>query len=62
MCGFPRRAIDYFAAHGITRIERLITDSAWAHRWSLRTICAEHEITRKFSKPHCPWQNGKVSA
>ena len=27
---------DYFAAHGITRIERLMTDNAWAYRYSLR--------------------------
>ena len=26
------RAIAYFAAHGITQIERLITDNAWAYR------------------------------
>ena len=22
--------------------------------------CADHDITQKFIKPHCPWQNGKV--
>jgi hypothetical protein len=27
---FLQRAIGYFAEHGITRIERLITDNAWA--------------------------------
>ena len=26
------RAIAYFHGHGITRIERLITDNAWAYR------------------------------
>lgn len=57
---FLERAIDYFAAHGITRIERLMTDNAWAYRWSLRDVCADHAITQKFIKPHCPWQNGKV--
>ena len=57
---FLERAIDYFAAHGITRIERLMTDNAWAYRWSLRRVCAEHNIVQKFIKPHCPWQNGKV--
>ena len=58
--GFLTRAITYFAAHGITRIERLMTDNAWAYRWSLREVCAEHGIRQKFIKPHCPWQNGKV--
>jgi transposase InsO family protein len=57
---FLERAIDYFAAHGITLIERLMTDNAWAYRYSLRTLCAEHGITQKFIRPHCPWQNGKV--
>ena len=58
--GFLERAIDYFAAHGITRIERLTTDNAWAYLWSLREICAAHQIKQKFIRPHCPWQNGKV--
>jgi transposase InsO family protein len=57
---FLQRAIDYFAGHGITRIERLMTDNAWAYRYSLREICAAHDIKQKFIKPHCPWQNGKV--
>jgi transposase InsO family protein len=57
---FLDRAIDFFAAYGITRIERLMTDNAWAYRYSLRQICAAHGIQHKFIKPHCPWQNGKV--
>jgi transposase InsO family protein len=57
---FLARAIDYFAAHGITEIERLMTDNAWAYRYSLRQTCAAHDIAQKFIKPHCPWQNGKV--
>lgn len=57
---FLERAIAYFAARGITRIERLMTDNAWAYRYSLRALCAEHGITQKFIRPHCPWQNGKV--
>lgn len=57
---FLTRAIVYFAAHGITRIERLMTDNAFSYRYSLRTVCADHDITQKFIKPHCPWQNGKV--
>ena len=58
--GFLARAIGYFAEHGITRIERLMTDNAWAYRWSLREVCAAHRIRQVFIKPHCPWQNGKV--
>jgi transposase InsO family protein len=58
--GFLERAIAYFAGHGIPRIERLITDNAWAYRWSLRAVCTKHGIRQKFIKPHCPWQNGKA--
>ena len=51
----------YFHAHGITQIDTLMTDNAWAYKWSLRQICADlgspHQI---FIKVHCPWQNGKV--
>ena len=57
---FLERAIDYFATHGITRIERLMTDNAWAYRYSLREVCAARQIRQKFIRPHCPWQNGKV--
>ena len=57
---FLERAIGYFASRGITHIERLLTDNAWAYRWSLRKVCADHGIRQKFIRPHCPWQNGKV--
>jgi transposase InsO family protein len=58
--GFLTRAVAYFAGHGIHHIQRLMTDNAWAYRWSLRSVCAEHGIRQKFIKPHCPWQNGKA--
>jgi transposase InsO family protein len=57
---FLVRAIGYFAARGIARIERLMTDNAFAYRYSLHEVCAQHGIQQKFIKPHCPWQNGKV--
>ena len=57
---FLARAAAYFAAHGILRIEQLMTDNAWAYRWSLREVCAQLGIKQIFIKPHCPWQNGKV--
>lgn len=57
---FLDRALDYFATIGITRIQRLMTDNAWAYRWSLRAICADRGIKQIFIKPHCPWQNGKA--
>ena len=57
---FLDRAITYFTAHGITRIERLMTDNAWAYRYSLRQLCSATGIKQIFIRPHCPWQNGKV--
>lgn len=59
---FLERGIAYFAVHGIPRIERLITDNAWAYRFSLRTLCHDHHIRQTFIKPHCPWQTGKWNA
>jgi transposase InsO family protein len=57
---FLARGAAYFAAHGIDRIERLMTDNAWAYRYSLRDVCSSIGARQKFIKPHCPWQNGKV--
>ena len=57
---FLARGAAYFAAHGIDRIERLMTDNAWAYKYSLRGVCSAIEARQKFIKPHCPWQNGKV--
>jgi transposase InsO family protein len=58
--GFLTRAAAYFAEHGITRIERIMTDNAWAYRWSLRAVVDELGAQQRFIKPYCPWQNGKV--
>lgn len=57
---FLTRAAAYFTAHGIGRIERVMTDNAWAYQWSLRGVIAELGARHLFIKPHCPWQNGKV--
>ncbi len=58
--GFLTRAAAYFAAHGISQIERVMTDNAWAYKHSLKGVCASLGARQKFIKPHCPWQNGKV--
>ncbi|HRD12028.1 MAG TPA: IS481 family transposase [Mycobacterium sp.] len=57
---FLRRATEYFASHGIAVIEQVMTDNAWAYRYSLRALCSELHIDQIFIKAHCPWQNGKV--
>ena len=59
---FLLRAAEYFAAHGIARIERVITDNHLSYtrsndmRAALQALHARHVLIR----PHCPWQNGKV--
>ena len=57
---FLARAAAHFATHGIDRIERVMTDNAWAYKYSLRDVCTAIGARQKFIKPHCPWQNGKV--
>lgn len=59
---FLQRAAAYFAAKGIGRIERVMTDNAFAYRYSadIKRVCADLGATQKFIRPHCPWQNGKV--
>ena len=62
-CGaFITRAATYFAAHGITAIERVITDNHFSYRKSneVKAAIAALAATHKFIRPHCPWQNGKV--
>jgi transposase InsO family protein len=58
--GFLTRAAAYFAARGISRIQRVMTDNAWAYKFSLRGVVAALGARQVFIKPHCPWQNGKV--
>ena len=57
---FLTRAAAYFAGHGIGTIERVMTDNAWAYRYSLHEVVEKLGGRQKFIKPHCPWQNGKV--
>jgi transposase InsO family protein len=59
---FLRRTADYFAAHGINRIERVMTDNHWSYRHShdMAAAIATLNATHTFIKPHCPRQNGKV--
>ncbi len=57
---FLARAAAYFADHGIHCIERVMTDNAWAYRYSLREVITALGARQKFIRPHCPWQNGKV--
>ena len=60
--GFLTRAAGYFAGQGIHRIERVITDNAFAYRNSaaFRQAVAGLGAVQRFIKPHCPWTNGKA--
>jgi transposase InsO family protein len=56
------RAAEFFARCGIPRIERVISDNAFAYRKStaFKDAVAQIGAEQRFIKPHCPWTNGKV--
>jgi transposase InsO family protein len=60
--GFLTRAGAFFAACGIDRIERILTDNALAYRRSsaFARAVADLGAVQRFIKPHCPWTNGKA--
>jgi transposase InsO family protein len=59
--GFLRRACAWFAGHDVT-VERVLTDNAKVYRigrhWA--AACVELRIGRRFTRPGCPWTNGKA--
>jgi transposase InsO family protein len=58
--GFLRRAITFFARHGIT-VERLITDNGAAYRSTIHAIaCRAHGIRHLRTRPYRPQTNGKA--
>lgn len=59
---FLLRAAHYFAGHGITQIQRVITDNHLSYRRSGDFAIAIGQLAARhlFIRPHCPWQNGKV--
>ncbi|TXC95136.1 IS481 family transposase [Streptomyces sp. ISID311] len=56
------RAAAFFRTHGITRIERVLTDNAWAYRKGLawKHVLADLGATGKLTRPYRPQTNGKV--
>ncbi|MGW5049496.1 IS481 family transposase, partial [Streptomyces griseoluteus] len=60
--GFLTRAAAFFHAQGITRIERVLTDNAWAYRKGLawRNALADLGATGKLTRAYRPQTNGKV--
>jgi transposase InsO family protein len=59
---FLLRAAEYFNAAGIISIQRVMTDNAFAYRYStaMREVIQTLGARQIFIRPHCPWQNGKV--
>jgi transposase InsO family protein len=59
---FLARAAEHLAAAGITRIEAVMTDNAFAYRHStaFKGAVAALGATQVFIRPHCPWTNGKA--
>lgn len=60
--GVLLRAAKFFASCGISKIERVISDNAFAYRNSadFKEAVATLGAEQKFIKPHCPWTNGKI--
>ncbi|MFI1259301.1 IS481 family transposase, partial [Streptomyces netropsis] len=60
--GFLTRAAAFFHAQGIPRIERVLTDNAWAYRKGLawKAALAGLGATGKLTRAYRPQTNGKV--
>lgn len=59
---FLRRAVSWYAEHGIV-VERVLSDNAKAyhsHLW--RDTCAALGVERRYTRPYSPWTNGKAEA
>ncbi|MDT0320887.1 integrase core domain-containing protein, partial [Streptomyces millisiae] len=59
---FLRRAAAFFAANGIDRIERVLTDNAWPYRKSFawKQALADLDAVGKLTRAYRPQTNGKV--
>ena len=58
--GFLRRAVDFFARHGIT-VERLLTDNGAGYRSAIHAIaCRTMGIRHLRTRPYRPQTNGKA--
>jgi len=60
--GFLGRAAAAFARAGIGRIGEVMTDNAknYTRSAAFQGVLAELGATHVLTRPHCPWQNGKV--
>ncbi|MFF0058226.1 IS481 family transposase [Streptomyces microflavus] len=60
--GFLTRAAAFFHRQGIPRVERVLTDNAWAYRKGLawKNVLADLGATGKLTRAYRPQTNGKV--
>lgn len=60
--GFLTRAAAFLHRQGIPRVERILTDNAWAYRKALtwKNVLADFGATRKPTRAYRPQINGKV--
>ncbi len=60
--GFLTRAAAFFHHHDITRIERVLTDNAWAYRKGLawKAVLADLGVTGNLTPAYRPQTNGKA--
>jgi transposase InsO family protein len=60
--GFLHRAVTWFHEQHDVQVLRVLTDNAKVyrvgHNW--RAVCVALGIRRRFTKPGCPWTNGKA--
>jgi transposase InsO family protein len=58
---FLHRALAWLAGQGIT-VRRVLTDNAMVYRhggdWGW--VCSAWQLKRRFTRPGCPWTNGKA--
>jgi transposase InsO family protein len=59
--GFLARAVEFFAAHGIT-IREVMTDNAknYVRSHDFQAVLADLGARHVLIRPYCPWQNGKA--
>ena len=57
---FWARARAWFAAHGITRVTRVITDNGSAYRSRAFTRATSHAARHQRTRPYTPKHNGKI--
>jgi transposase InsO family protein len=59
--GFLHRAVSWFRGHGV-QVLRILTDNAKVYRvgGNWKAVCVALGIRRRFTKPGCPWTNGKA--